>query len=440
MLVLTEAYAFGVVWSFVFKAAAMVVLRFKDRSPRAFEVPFNVRLRGVEFPIGLTLIFLVLAITAVLNFFTKEVATIGGLAFTAVFLTTFMVSEHYHEKRRRGQRHSHVEQFNRAIATEVTPESLGLTKSYRKLVSIRSVQNLFMLEKALSESDPETTGIVVMTAKVTPPGENGYDRPDLDSYDQALMTAVVERAERAGKVVRPLIIPTNNALHAILNTAKDLEAHELIVGASNKYTADEQMEQIAFYWISLHNGHPAPLTVRILGRDRDVYLDLAGGNRIPKISERRARSVAELRAAGVGVDRVLLAHDGSPASSDLFQAVLTMLDPQVLLALAPVVPPGSEPLNGHGIVHQDEERARQLGRELAVIPLKVGDGPEIVDRAKAGEYDLIVLPVSPESPGDPLATLDDRSRYIVRHAHCRVLLAPPPIIPTEVVDTTPGGA
>ena len=32
-IVLGEAYAFGVVWSFVFKALAMVVLRFKDRTP-----------------------------------------------------------------------------------------------------------------------------------------------------------------------------------------------------------------------------------------------------------------------------------------------------------------------------------------------------------------------------------------------------------------------
>ena len=58
---------------------------------------------------------------------------------------------------------------------------------------------------------------------------------------------------------------------------------------------------------------------------------LAGGNRIPKLGERRARSVAELRAAGVGVDRVLLLHDGSPASSDLFASVLTMLDDKVVL-------------------------------------------------------------------------------------------------------------
>jgi amino acid transporter len=437
MLILTEAYAFGVVWSFVFKALAMVVLRFKDRSPRAYEVPFNIRIGGVEFPIGLCLIFLILAATAVLNFFTKEVATVGGMAFTLVFLVTFVASEHYHEKRRKGQHHEHREQFNRAVTTEVTAESLGLTKSYRKLVSIRSTQNLFMLEKALAETDPRTTGLVVMTAKVTPPGENGYDRPDLDTYDQQLMTAVVERAERAGKEVRPLIVPTNNALHAILTTAKDLQAHELLVGGSNKYTADEQLEQIAFYWISLHNGHPAPLTVRVLSRDRDMYLDLGGGNRIPKISERKARSVAELRAAGVGVDRVLLAHDGSPANSDLFQAVLTMLDPLVVLALAPVVPPGSEPLNGHSVVHLDEERARQLGRELVVLALKTGDGKEIVAKAKEGEYDLIILPLSQESAGDPLTALDERSRYIVRNAHCRVFLAAAPVIPTEVIDTTP---
>ena len=108
------------------------------------------------------------------------------------------------------------------------------------------------------------------------------------------------------------------------------------MGASNKFTADEQLEQIAFFWITLHEGETPPLTVRLLSRQRDVYQDLGGGNRIPKISERRARSVAELRAAGVGVDRVLLVHRDTPGSADLFQAVLTMLDPEVALGLVAV--------------------------------------------------------------------------------------------------------
>src|SRR5262249_25610040 len=149
--------------------------------------------------------------------------------------------------------------------------------------------------------------------------------------------------------VEPVIVPTNNPLHAVLKAARDLGVNELVMGASNKYTADEQLEQIAFLWISLHDGQTAPLTVRVVSRDRDVCLDLGGGNRIPKISEREAGWVAELRAAGVGVDRVLVLHDGSPAGSDLFQAVLTRLDPQVRLAVVPDVPPGAEPYNGHSI-------------------------------------------------------------------------------------------
>jgi amino acid transporter/nucleotide-binding universal stress UspA family protein len=434
ILVLTEAYAFGVVWSFVFKALAMVVLRFKDRSPREYKVPLNIRLGNVEVPIGLTLIFLVLLTTAILNFFTKEVATVGGVTFTIIFLTVFIISEHHHEKRLKGRQHEHLEQFNRDTTDEISPAGLGLTKAYRKLVSIRSPQNLFMLEKALAETDPETTGVVVMTAKLVPQGNDVIDRVDLDHYDQQLMTAVVDRAEKAGKRVKPLIVPTNNPLHAIIRTAKDLQAHELIMGASNKYTADEQLEQIAFYWISMHEGQPAPITVRVLSRDRDMYLDLGGGNRIPKISERKARSVAELRAAGVGVDRVLLVHEGTATDSDLFHAVLTMLDPQVTLGVVPIIPEGQEPINGHGVLQHDRQRAEQLGRELLICQPEGEPGPEIVRIAHAGQYDLIVLPIPAEQTLAQGSPLDARSDYVLKHAHCRVLLTAPPTIPQEVVD------
>ncbi len=437
MIVLGEAYAFGVVWSFVFKALAMVVLRFTDKAPREFKVPFNFHIGNIEVPFGLIAIFLVLLTTALLNFFTKEVATVSGLIFTAVFLAIFVVTERYHERRRRGTHHEHLEQFNEASTDEVTPNSLRLTHTYRKLVAIRSPQNLFMLEKALAETDPDTTSVVVMTAKVAPRGDTFAPGPHLDSYDQQLMTAVVQKAEAAGKQVTPLIVAANDPLHAVLQTAKDLQAHELIMGGSNKYTADEQLEQIAFLWISLHGGQTPPLTVRILSRDRDMYLDLAGGNRIPKISERRARTVAELRAAGIGVDRVLLTHDGSPVSSDLFQAVLTMLDPQVALGLVSLVSSGPEPLNGHALIHQDKERAAKLGRELTVHDLHGDLGPGIVRLAHDGQFDLIILCLPHEQAGGAPALHDPRAEYVLSHAHCRVFLAGSPVIPQEVVDKGP---
>src|SRR5207248_6604648 len=105
---LGEAYAFGVIWSFVFKTLAMVILRFKDKSPREYEVPLNIRVRTrsaapaaadassdrIDLPIGISLIFLILFSTAVVNLFTKKVATIWGIGFTIGFLAMFIVCEH----------------------------------------------------------------------------------------------------------------------------------------------------------------------------------------------------------------------------------------------------------------------------------------------------------------------------------------------------------
>jgi hypothetical protein len=414
----------------------MVVLRFKDRSPREFQVPFNIRLGGVELPIGLGLIFLIVFLSALANFLTKPVATISGLVFTAAFLTVFMTTERYYERRRRGAKHEHLEQFNQEMTQEVSVGSLRLEKPWHKLVAIRSPQNLFMLEKALAETDPDSTDLVVMTAKSTRV-EGEQDTGHFDSFDQKLMTAVVERAERAGKKVMPLIVPTNNPLYAVMNTAKSLGVQELVVGASNKFTTEEQLDQMAFYWISLHAGEPSPMTIRVLSREWDFYYDIGGGNRIPRLTERKARNVAELRAAGVGVRRVLMQHASSPRAHDLFDTVLTTLDPDVVLD---VVACGAEAASNGGtgavpnFLSQDVDQAEKIGREVAVHTIDRDLGPAIVRLAIERDYDLIILD-SPLSAG--AAHLPDWQRYVLEHAACAVCPMSLPGMQREVVDTTP---
>ncbi len=438
MYVLGEAYAFGVVWSFVFKALAMIVLRYTDRTPRGFKVPLNFHVFGVEIPLGLIVLFLILLFTALLNLLTKEVATIGGSIFTAVFLMIFMISERYHEDRRGGAHHKHVEQFNQTTSDEISPVALGLAKPYRKLVAIRSTTNLVMLEKTLAETDPDTTDVAVMTCQVDKPGDTAIGGPELNDYARNLMSAVVERAEKAGKHVQPLIVRTNNPLFAVINASRDLQAQELVMGASNVYSADEQIEQIAFYWINLHQGNPQPLTIRILGPNRDLYFDLAGGNRIPMLGERRARSVAELREAGVGISRVLVVHDRTPAGSDLFADILTMLDPQVELTLVPLPRPvaNENVLGGEGAaetdwIAQDLLRAKQLRRELAVRDLPAGDTcTQIASLAAAMKCNLIILGKQESSAEQ--APLDCDA--VVRQAQCAVCVVTLPKLPQEVED------
>ena len=430
MYVLGEAYAFGVVWSFVFKAAAMVVLRFKDRSPREYKVPLNIRIRGVEIPIGLIMVFFVLLATSILNFLTKEVATVAGMVFTTAFLITFVLSERFHEKRRGKAAHQHLEHFNQKTAEEFDPAILKLSKPYRKLVAIRSTQNLFMLEKALLETDPETTDVIVMTAKLVTPGNMTTDSHDFDHYDRELMTAVVTHAEAIGKQVHPLILPTNNPLFAVVNTARLVQAQELILGGSNKYAADEQFEQIAFYWMNVGEKHMTPLTVRVLSRQRDVCLDLGGGNRIPKISERQARSVAELRSAGVGVNHALLVHSGTAEGSDLFKAVLTMLDARVSLSMVSLAANEGHPASDASWMQQDILQTEQLKREVDVKTLPEGDPARaIVQMAVRDQHDVILIgQASPSSP-TRLPSLD--VDYVVHHAPCWVCLVTPTGIPRE---------
>src|SRR5437867_146315 len=103
--VLGEAYAFGVIWSFAFKALAVLVLRFKDRSPREWKVPFNINLGGNEIPLGLGIIAALLFSVAGINLITKQVATISGVAFTLVFFVLFLVSERINERKRGHARH-----------------------------------------------------------------------------------------------------------------------------------------------------------------------------------------------------------------------------------------------------------------------------------------------------------------------------------------------
>ena len=291
-----------------------------------------------------------------------------------------------------------------------------------------------MLEKAILDTDPATTEVVVMTAKLEPPGgETRGEEIDLDSYDRQLMTAVVDRAERLGKRVLPLIVPTNNPLNAVLATAKDIGAQEVMLGASNKFTAEEQLDQIALYWINLHDTQPQGLTVHIVSADRDVTFDLNGGNRIPRAADREARTVADLRAAGIGIRKVLLVHDSSLASHDVFEWLLTMLASDVELDFIAIPHSNERVADTEGMLRRDQRQAEQLGRQIAVFEAHTQIGPTVIRQAELGNYSLIVLPWTEEFREFSAAAETDWSEFIVQNSPCSVFLASHPAVPKAAV-------
>src|ERR1700687_3431483 len=123
IFILGEAYAFGVMWSFAMKGLAVLVLRYKQPGEREFRVPLNLKVRNIEIPLGLGLITIALFALCVINLFTKQVATLSGVAFTIIFFAVFTTSEKM--TRRRTTAHAELDQFNLEPGEDLTPEAVA---------------------------------------------------------------------------------------------------------------------------------------------------------------------------------------------------------------------------------------------------------------------------------------------------------------------------
>src|ERR1035441_654950 len=82
VMMLGEAYAFGVVWSFAMKSLSVLMLRWKQPGHRDWKVPINFYIGKTEIPLGLMMITVTLFALAVINVLTKKTATIAGTVFT----------------------------------------------------------------------------------------------------------------------------------------------------------------------------------------------------------------------------------------------------------------------------------------------------------------------------------------------------------------------
>jgi amino acid transporter len=161
VFMLGEAYAFGVVWSFAMKALAVAVLRFTEPDAQRWKVPFNVRVRSVEVPVGLILITALLFMLAVINVLTKKTATISGAAFTLIFFAAFTISERYYgPKQRKGPRSRltggveevETERFRLEVREDLSPNSLHVRPG-NVLVAVHDPHNVRHLERVLEEID-----------------------------------------------------------------------------------------------------------------------------------------------------------------------------------------------------------------------------------------------------------------------------------------------
>ncbi|MBI3652767.1 MAG: APC family permease [Acidobacteria bacterium] len=283
---LGEAYAFGVIWSFTFNAVASVVLRFKHPEGREWRVPGNLRIGRTEIPFGLILIALFLASIAIINLLTKQVATVSGIAFTAIFFVIFTISE-YKNKQKLDRTIASLDQFQLQHSEEINQKVVGVRPG-NVLVAVRDFNTLSHLEKTLEKTNTEERDIVVMTTRLVA-GPDGAEREVYDenlftSYEQKLFTRVVALAEKHGKPVDLVIVPATSVFDAVAQTALQLDSAEIVAGLSHKMTPQEQARALGRSWEALGSRPRREVcfkVVDLVGAEQVVYM----GAHAPNLKE-----------------------------------------------------------------------------------------------------------------------------------------------------------
>src|SRR5689334_18360422 len=150
VILLGEAYAFGVVWSFFLKSLGVLVLRAK-RHDQEYKVPGNLRIGSRELPVGLVTTTFVLFLVAIANLFTKQVATIYGVGFTVFLFIIFTISEKINLEKLHNKR-SNLEQFNLDMRPDVTADSIHARPGC-VLVAVRDNHRMAHLKSVLEKTN-----------------------------------------------------------------------------------------------------------------------------------------------------------------------------------------------------------------------------------------------------------------------------------------------
>jgi len=253
IIILGEAYAFGVIWSFTFNSLAMLVLRWKYHGERGWKVPPNITIGKTEIPLGLISVFLVLLSTALVNLATKSVATVSGIVFAAAFFVIFSVSERQNKKRHAITARQMRDNFQMEHQDTVSRESAALRPG-GVMVTMRDVANPVALKWTLGRTNTDEKDVVVISVRMMGVGGPEFLSPEQQSFsehEQMVFTKAVSVAESFGKKVSLLVVPAGDVFAALAQGANSLEMDTVVSGVSTSMTAEDQAFRMGQAWEAL---------------------------------------------------------------------------------------------------------------------------------------------------------------------------------------------
>ena len=271
---LANLYAFGVIWSFAMQGLAVLALRYTHPGGREYRVPLNLKIGGVEIPIGLGLITLILLAIAVVNLFTKPEATMAGVTFSILLFVVFTISEKVSQKG--GAVHVQLDQFNVATREELSPETVGCRPG-NILIPVSNYHALYHLAAVLDRFKPGRRDVVVLHVRLLRRSGSGASELEpgqlFGSIEQYLFTQALGLSEKRGKPIRLAVVAATDIWDGILRAAQSLQSATVVLGHSAKWSTHEQARQIGLAWERLSDPRPTfNLEIYMPGGQREYFL------------------------------------------------------------------------------------------------------------------------------------------------------------------------
>jgi magnesium transporter len=264
---LSRAYAFAIAGVLVVTIASLVRLRRMRQTPMAFKAGGNIRFKGREIPAGLVAAAAIVAASAAAMVLTGDIPSIAAGALIAVLSIWFTAAGQHTARIDAGGDES---AFDLLLAAELSPDQIE-ARPGNVLVPVRNPHLLAHVVAALQT--PGDRDVVVMTARMldVDVSEESAGQATPTPYERRLLSDVVALAERVGRPVRLLIVPTRNVVDAIVNTVVRLRSSDVLVGESATLSAADQARLLGEAWERADK--PDALDVRLVIHHRSGRAD-----------------------------------------------------------------------------------------------------------------------------------------------------------------------
>jgi hypothetical protein len=222
---------------------------------------------------------------ALVNLFTKQIATVSGIAFTIVLFAVFTISE---KITRAGQvTHEELDQFHLVPGEELTPKAVDV-RPRNILVMVRDYHTLYQLAAVLRRVNTGRQDVVVLHIRIlqrAASGESALVAEQLFSTtEQYLFTRALALAEHEGKSIHLAVAAANEIWEGILRSAYSLQSTAIVLATSAKMPVAEEARCAGLAWEKLPDPKPR-LTLEIFtldGQEEIFYLGPHSPHLTPK--------------------------------------------------------------------------------------------------------------------------------------------------------------